>query len=173
MTIRNRREAVSIIARMAINQHLIKNALMFFSKRELYFAYGSNMSSKHLIERIPSAKVIGSAKLDGYIWCCNKLGKDGTAKANLMRDAASSVHGVLFSIKTKHWKRLDQIENGYRRISVEVDVHGEIKSAATYQSELITNHAPTESYVSFIIDGLIEHKLPEQYVREIRREAGI
>ncbi|GAV20192.1 AIG2-like family protein [Mariprofundus micogutta] len=146
---------------------------MFLSKREFYFAYGSNMSSKRLIERISSAKVLGTARLDDYIWCCNKLGRDGTAKANIMRQDAAAVYGVLFSIKAKHCKPLDQIENGYRRIEVELDFDGEKKSAFTYQSELITNHPPTESYVSFIIDGLIEHRFPEAYVREIRREAGI
>ncbi|PJA31435.1 MAG: replication protein, partial [Zetaproteobacteria bacterium CG_4_9_14_3_um_filter_53_7] len=46
---------------------------MFFSARELYFAYGSNMSSRHVLERIPSAKIIGQAMLADYIWCCNKL----------------------------------------------------------------------------------------------------
>ncbi|OIO69130.1 MAG: hypothetical protein AUJ57_09565 [Zetaproteobacteria bacterium CG1_02_53_45] len=146
---------------------------MFFSARELYFAYGSNMSSKHLLERIPSAKIMGQAKLNNYIWCCNKLGRDGTAKANLMREDGAAVYGVLFSIKSKALKQLDHIENGYRRITVDVDFQGESKSVFTYQSELLTNHAPTEIYLSFIIDGLIEHRLPADYVREIRREAGI
>ena len=146
---------------------------MFFSARELYFAYGSNMSSRHVLERIPSAKIIGQAMLADYIWCCNKLGTDGTAKAKIMKENGSSVYGVLFSIKSKQWQRLDQIENGYRRIAVEVELQGEQKRAFTYQSELITNHPPSEAYLSLIIDGLIEHRLPEAYVREIRLEAGI
>ncbi len=90
-----------------------------------------------------------------------------------MREATASVHGVLFSIKPRLWKKLDQIETGYRRIEIELDFQGEKKSAFTYQSELITKQPPSDTYVSFIIDGLIEHRLPEQYVREIRREAGI
>jgi len=146
---------------------------MFFSSRELYFAYGSNMSSRRLSARVSSAKVIGPARLDGYIWCCNKLGQDGTAKANLMLQDDFAVHGVLFSVKTKQCRQLDRIEAGYRRIGVEVEHQGMVKKAFAYQSDLITRHAPTLEYVSFIIDGLIEHQLPTEYVAELRREAGI
>ena len=125
------------------------------------------------MDRISSAKAVGSARLDGYTWCCNKLGRDGTAKANLMADDNAVVHGVLFSMKAKQWRKLDQIETGYRRIDIEVDFKGELKKAYTYQSELLTCQPPSESYVSFIIDGLIEHRLPSAYVSELRHEAGI
>jgi len=146
---------------------------MFLSKRELYFAYGSNMSSNRLIERISSAKVIGPASLDGFIWCCNKLAHDGTARANLMSDDAAVVLGVLFSMKVKQWRRLDQLETGYRRIEVEVEHKGELKKAYTYQSDLLTRQPPSEIYISFIVDGLLEHQMSSEYVSEIRREAGI
>jgi len=146
---------------------------MFLSKRELYFAYGSNMSSKRLLDRIPSVKTIGVACLDHYVWCCNKLGSDATGKANLMAEDGALVHGVLFSMQSKQWCKLDRIETGYRRIEVEVEHEGETKKAFTYQSDLITRQAPSELYISFIIDGLIEHQMPMEYVSEIRSEAGI
>lgn len=147
--------------------------MIFSSERAFYFAYGSNMCGWHMAERIRSAKLIGVARLKDYIWCCNKLGKDGTAKANLMDQESASVWGVLYSIKAKQWKRLDQIENGYQRIEIDVDCQGEMRRAYTYQSSLITHHAPSDLYMSLVIDGLLEHKMSADYVSEIRREAGI
>jgi len=147
--------------------------MIFSAKRELYFAYGSNMSSSRLCARVPSAKALGLARLDGFVWCCNKLGKDGSGKANLMQQQDSEVYGVLYEIKAKHWKQLDRVELGYQRFEVEVELAGEKRLAWSYQSNLMTANPPTPDYLSFIIDGLIEHKLPMSYVSEVRREAGI
>jgi len=147
--------------------------MIFSAKRELYFAYGSNMSSGRLCARVPSAKALGLARLDGFVWCCNKLGKDGSGKANLMQQEDSEVYGVLYEVKTKHWKQLDRVELGYQRFEVEVELAGEKWIAWSYQSNLITANPPTPDYLSFIIDGLIEHKFPMTYVSEVRREAGI
>ena len=147
--------------------------MIFSSQRDLYFAYGSNMSSRRLRERLSSAKALGMARLDGYAWCCNKLGKDGSGKANLMTQNGAQVFGVLYEIKSKQWKQLDRLELGYQRIEVELEFEGQPRTAWSYQSKLITANPPTPEYLSFIIDGLIEHKLPMAYVSELRREAGI
>ena len=147
--------------------------MIFSAKRDLYFAYGSNMSSRRLLARVPSARALGLAKLDGFTWCCNKLGKDGSGKANLMSQDGAQVFGVLYEIKSKHWKQLDRLELGYQRIEVEVEQAGEKRSVWSYQSNLMTANPPTPEYLSFIIDGLIEHKLPMAYVSELRLEAGI
>lgn len=147
--------------------------MIFSAKRDLYFAYGSNMSSRRLLARVPSARALGMARLDGFIWCCNKLGKDGSGKANLMNQEDSRVYGVLYEIKSKQWKQLDRLETGYQRLEVEVEMAGEKRMAWSYQSRLITANPPSQEYLSFIIDGLIEHKLPMAYVSELRQEAGL
>ena len=50
---------------------------------DLYFAYGSNLKTERMKERIPSAMVKGISTLRGYQFKLNKLGKDGSAKANI------------------------------------------------------------------------------------------
>jgi len=109
--------------------------MIFSSPRDLYFAYGSNMSSRRLQARVPSAKALGMARLDDYQWCCNKLGKDGSGKANMMEQDGLHLFGVLYEIKSKQWKQLDRAETGYQRIKVEVEFKGEKCSVWSYHSK--------------------------------------
>ena len=73
---------------------------------ENYFAYGSNMSSLRLRERIPSARSLGAARLAGWRLAPNKRGRDGSGKANLVVDANSVVWGVLYQLVAADWPRL-------------------------------------------------------------------
>lgn len=136
----------------------------------LYFAYGSNMMSERLQARITSAESLGAAQLDGYSWCCNKLGRDGTAKANLVRQEGASVHGVLYRIDTPAWQALDRFEPDYRRISVAVIHAGQERMADTYISELFTSRPANPSYIQQVISGAAEHRLPPAYVERIRSD---
>jgi hypothetical protein len=47
-----------------------------------YFAYGSNMETARLRERMPSAKPLGVAKLSGHELRFHKRSKDGSGKCN-------------------------------------------------------------------------------------------
>jgi len=133
-----------------------------------YFAYGSNMLSRRLQGRIASAVVIGPARLDGYAWQCNKLGQDGTAKANLVRQEGASVHGVLYRIDEDAWPQLDDFEPDYRRASVEVVHDGRLRMADTYISKLLTERPASQSYMQQIISGATEHHLPPDYIQQIK-----
>ncbi len=68
------------------------------SEKALCFAYRSNMLSRQLFERAPSAKIVGRAVLSGYRFLFNKLSKDGTAKGNIQKDEHGSVHGMVFEM---------------------------------------------------------------------------
>ena len=59
----------------------------------VYFAYGSNLHSGRLRSRAPGAQALGAARLRGVRLVCNKLGRDGTAKANLEPAPSSHVWG--------------------------------------------------------------------------------
>ena len=48
----------------------------------LYFAYGSNLFSARMRERVPSAQARGPARLAGHRLTVDKPGRDGTAKAS-------------------------------------------------------------------------------------------
>ena len=82
---------------------------------EVYFAYGSNMSSNRLRARVPEARTIGRAHLNGWRLAFNKPGRDGTGKANLVASAHSTSWGALYEIPSEAWEQLDSFEPGYER----------------------------------------------------------
>ncbi|MDJ0868496.1 MAG: gamma-glutamylcyclotransferase family protein [Myxococcota bacterium] len=144
---------------------------------ERYFAYGSNMSSARLGSRIADARALGRARLPGYAWRCDKLGADGTAKANLIAWPGASVWGVLFRVGRDAWHVLDRLEGGYRRVRVEVETGpGARLSAFTYLSERRTaDPRPRRSYHLWMLDGAREHGLPRAWLslleaHPVRRE---
>ena len=89
--------------------------------RELYYAYGSNMSTRRLLSRVPDARTLGRARLAGMRLVCNKPGRDGSGKANLVEDAGAHVWGVLYDIHVDHWALLDRHEPGYARETARVE----------------------------------------------------
>lgn len=136
-------------------------------KTQKYFAYGSNMLAQRLQQRVCSAVDQGSAWLDGYLWRCNKLGMDGTAKANLIDKPGARVFGVLYSIHPGDWPLLDQIEGGYQRFEVDVYYAGRTHKAWTYMSTLFTEKAAEHTYLDYIIRGAEEHRLPQEYIETV------
>ena len=96
----------------------------------LYFAYGSNMSLRHLTAAAPapSAKPLGPASVSGHRLTFDKVSADGSGKANCKRtgDLTDKVHGGLFLVATADLAALDKAEGatgtapGYRRAEVVV-----------------------------------------------------
>ena len=134
--------------------------------QSLYFAYGSNLLSARMRERVPSAAARGPARLSGWRLTTDKRGKDGTGKANLRREPAAAVWGVVWAIDPAEWPQLDRLEGGYARVEVEVETPaGTRLRAATYASDRLTA-APVldRGYKRAIVDGAREHGLPEAWI---------
>ena len=70
------------------------------------FAYGSNMFTARLRERVPSAAAIGIGHLPRCILKWHKPGRDGSGKCDIERTAANerAVWGVIFELETD-WKK--------------------------------------------------------------------
>jgi gamma-glutamylcyclotransferase (GGCT)/AIG2-like uncharacterized protein YtfP len=132
----------------------------------LYFAYGSNLLSGRMRERVPSARREAVAFLDHHRLVCNKRGSDGSAKANLVPAAGHRVWGVLYRIEGAELPLLDQFESGYERVGVEVRTSsGETWCASTYRSDRISEDpVPFDWYRGMILEGAREQGLPEQYL---------
>ena len=132
----------------------------------LYFAYGSNLCASRLCGRVPSAVSVGCARLPGRRLVTDKLGRDGSGKANLREDAAATVWGVLYEIDGVHWPALDACEPGYARVALEVVTEaGARLLAQTYVSETLTpDPVPFAWYKRLMIEGAREHGLPADYV---------
>jgi len=138
-------------------------------EQQKYFAYGSNMLVQRLQQRVCSVVDQGLASLADYAWCCNKLGVDGTAKANLIDKPGARVFGVLYMINPSDWSLLDQIEGGYQRIEVNVCCAGKTHKAWTYISTLLTKQTAKSTYLDYILQGAEEHHLPQEYIEKTLR----
>ena len=64
----------------------------------LYFAYGSNLAAERLRERVGAFAVLGPARADGRRLECNKLGRDGSGKANLVEAPGEVAWGVVYGL---------------------------------------------------------------------------
>ncbi len=128
-----------------------------------YFAYGSNMSEKRMIDRglIPSGKQV--AYLDNYEFLINKRSyKDPkVGYANVAEKKDSVVEGILYEVRDKEIEMLDRFE-GYPshydrkilnlRLSNGVFVEGVVYIANfgwTSPKQLKT----TIEYKNFILEG--------------------
>ena len=136
----------------------------------LYFAYGSNMSTTRLRARITGAEPIGAARIDGYLLRCNKRGKDGSGKANLVAAPVASTWGVLFALASRDWAELDRCEWGYDRLACEVtSAAGTAIAAQLYLARAPEPHeiAPFDWYREHCLEGAREHRLPGSVIEVI------
>jgi len=137
----------------------------------LYFAYGSNMYSMRMCERVPSAVTVGIARLQHHYVICNKLGKDGTAKANIVPRRNASIYGVLYEINADEFNLLDVKETGYRRVEkIFLNQLDQEVCAQTYVAFHLTHQPVTTGwYKSLMIQGATEHGLPDDYIQTLER----
>jgi len=135
---------------------------------QLYFAYGSNMSSARLRGRIGDVHIVGVGRLSGYVHRFDKRGADGTAKGNIVASPGARVLGVLYRIDMQQLETLSEFEGGYRQ--VELRIHHDRTEVAAVSFAAIapaTGLAPTREYLGHYRCGLREHGLPAHYAREL------
>lgn len=139
----------------------------------LIFTYGSNMNIKRLQERVASARKFTNAYLNGYALVCNKVSKDGSAKANvtLSDNDENVVWGVLFVIDQNEKSLLDKAEglgSGYdEKILTFYDTAGNEHLAQIYiADEKQTNSSlkPYDWYREYILSGAKQNGLPDSYI---------
>ena len=132
----------------------------------LYFAYGSNLCSSRMRQRVPSAVVAGAARLVGYRLTTDKAGRDGTGKANLRRCADTAVWGVVWRLEVAQWPLLDACERGYERIHVNPERITD--PAQTYLSQQLTEDPVLATkYKRFLVQGAREHRLPPDWIEQL------
>ncbi len=140
-----------------------------------YFAYGSNMSSRQMSERLACDQltIIGRARLQGYQLVFDKISRDGTGKANLTKDDSGEVWGVVYQLTDEQMSDLDDFEAGYSREKVEVILDdGQRLEVDTYiSSRRNPSLRPHIDYVQTIVSGAQENELPEEYILHILHQA--
>ena len=91
----------------------------------LVFCYGSNMSSKRIKKRCPSARFLSTAYLTRYKFGFNKVSSDGSSKGNIIFTGLENdlVRGVIFEISQTEKIELDRAEglgSGYDEQTIAV-----------------------------------------------------
>jgi cation transport regulator ChaC len=137
-----------------------------------YFAYGSNMNERLFRKRrhmTPIETRIGV--LPGYrlVFTPGGGAKPGiSAPANIVKDASSAVHGVLYLLPLRKFARLDNSEGkqyGYLWTDIE-DQAGNRLPAVTYQARHSpgAQGKPGKQYMTLIRDAARQRRLPQSYI---------
>jgi gamma-glutamylcyclotransferase (GGCT)/AIG2-like uncharacterized protein YtfP len=133
----------------------------------LYFAYGANMDPSQMTSRVPHARPMGVARLDGFrlefsvystVW--------GGGAANLELDPRAHVWGVLWEVPEDEMKGLDAYQGHptfFRR--EDVSVVGPQGRVIAYTYRVAHQKAyirPTDPYLHLLRSAARVHGLPPE-----------
>ncbi len=140
-----------------------------------YFAYGSNLHPIRLMERVPSAELIGVAKHSNHKLHFHKKSNDGSSKCNMFDSETESdfIYGAIYQLKQEDKSELDRFEGkGYGYIDNQIMLnHNENNyTCFTYlaqQSHIVGNLKPYHWYKKLVILGAQYLKFPVSYISSI------
>jgi gamma-glutamylcyclotransferase (GGCT)/AIG2-like uncharacterized protein YtfP len=143
----------------------------------LYFAYGSNMYTKRLQSRVPSARVVTPVSLPDYKLFFHKRGTDGSGKGDIKKRDDSVVYGIIYEIKAEEKVVLDRIEgSGYEDVTIQIPIENqsiEVFSYLAKENHIDQSLHPYSWYKQLVLAGAKEHSLPQEYVKEIQEVKSI
>jgi gamma-glutamylcyclotransferase len=139
----------------------------------IYFAYGSNMSSRRLLRRVSAARALGIGTLHSHRLAFRKVSDvDGSGKADIVTHDSRHVMGVLYRLDKAAKTSLDRHEGlgiGYaeKRVTV-VDSNGSPVTATAYVA-MITDPSlrPFSWYLRHVIEGAREAGMPDGYLQAL------
>ena len=139
----------------------------------LYFAYGSNLLSRRLIERTPSAQKVANGILHDHELRWHKAATDGSRKCDVhfANGTGARVHGVRYRIKYSEKPILDAAETlgiGYEEKSAAIETtEGMIESWLYYAIKIDDQAIPYDWYHALVINGAREHEFPQSYLQTL------
>lgn len=145
-----------------------------------YFAYGSNLASARLLQRIPTASVDCVATLGEHLLCWRKNDRGQSGKCDIEHtgDTRHIVYGVIYHMSEDDKLELDRYECsgfGYERRDIRVtSQHGLELEAFTYIAlDIDHRQQPFHWYKEHVLRGALEHRFPSPYVEQIRSTPSI
>ena len=148
--------------------------------RICYFAYGSNMFTARLQERVRSAVAVGIGYLPGHVLRWHKRSRrDGSGKCDAETTGrnADVVWGVLFELDAAEKPELDRAEglgDGYDERQVEVITDpGIVKAVAYIATAKDPSLRPYHWYKAFVVAGAREHALPQEYLQSLENAPSV
>ena len=132
-------------------------------KRELYFAYGSNMNLRQMNIRCPDAKALKIVVLNDFALAF-RGGNEGNGVATILPRKGSNVKGVLWSITADCKKALDRYE-GYPHLYGRTSILVEDSNHNQHMAMVYTMNEPYKSipcmpshvYEETIFDGFYKN----------------
>ena len=132
-----------------------------------YFAYGSNLCARQMAQRCPDAVDPRRARLTDHDWLINQRGV-----ATVEPFTGSQVHGVIWRVSDRDLATLDSAEGvpvRYRRDRLTVHTDDGPSEAWVYIDHRVHPGAPRPGYLERIIDGAVQHGLPQRWIAFLRR----
>lgn len=143
----------------------------------LIFSYGSNMCFARLRRRVPSAELICVARLSEHQLRFHKRSTDGSGKADAHAtgNADDAVWGVVYRIDPMHKPKLDKVEGlgvGYDEKHARVaTTQQEVYEVQLYVAMVKdAQQVPYHWYKRYVLEGALQHGLPDAYVRVIKAQ---
>ena len=137
-----------------------------------YLAYGSNLHPLRLMERAPSARVVGVVTLPGRSVKFHKRSNtDQSAKCDLVAlPGAGESFAVLYELSAAHKPSLDAIEglgHGYMEARTGIELHGVSYRPFLYLAEsshIAPSLRPFHWYKAMVVAGARYHGFPDGYI---------
>tara|TARA_B110000438_G_scaffold244078_1_gene244392 strand:- start:513 stop:893 length:381 start_codon:yes stop_codon:yes gene_type:complete len=119
-------------------------------------------------ERCPNNSKIGIAQLSGYRWIISTRGY-----ANVVKSSNDDVWGVIYEISIQDEAKLDGYEGVstkcYLKENLDILIDRGIKNCLTYVDPITEIGIPSYTYSNTINEGILDSKLPEEYVEKYLR----
>ncbi len=146
-----------------------------------YFAYGSNLHPQRLIERVPSARLLGTSILRQHRLVFHKIGIDGSGKCSLIKTEleGDAVLGAIYTFEIEHKSLLDEFESlgrGYHDQKIVVEYDGMQFDCITYIAQpdfTDSSLSPFHWYKQLVLLGARHLAFPEAYIDSISRVLSI
>lgn len=140
-------------------------------KPELYFAYGSNLDERQMLERCPDSRRAFRARLRGHRLDFSHFSasrwQGGTA--DIVPDNAEIVWGLVYEMGDGDFAKLDRWEGGYERVTLCVEDDAGIQHEVTsYAVREKGSFRPHEVYLGKILSAAERLGFPSEYVAELR-----
>ena len=140
-----------------------------------YFAYGSNLHPMRLMQRVPSAKLIGVTEHPDHKLTFHKKSSDDSSKCNMFNSGNESdlIYGAIYKLKSEHKNGLDKFEGkgyGYIDRLITLKHNGIEYTCFTYiaqESHIADNLKPYHWYKKLVILGAQYLKFPGSYISSI------
>ena len=131
----------------------------------LYFAYGSNLSTKRISDRLGKIKIIQNYILRGYKLTFDAGLHNGFANIVYTGNIKDSVPGVIYQISKRQLRQLD-IHEGvwnkcYERFYLTIDgLSEDVQVYISVNEKYRTSEYPRLYYIEYLLIGYKEHGIP-------------